>query len=121
MLSYIEIWTSANSSQLNFITIDDGARAEIQAALVQGLEVTVHENPITVNGWQGSGYEIIDPEYGVGAYKISGGASGGFLDDVVVSSIITLMGYSIAPIFFSGGLAFGPIALAVLAAVNFGF
>ncbi|KZY43925.1 hypothetical protein A3757_18135 [Oleiphilus sp. HI0117] len=69
--------TSANASQLNFITIDEGARAEIQSALLQGLEVTVHDSPITANGWQGSGYSIIDTEYGVGAFKISGGASGG--------------------------------------------
>jgi hypothetical protein len=37
----------------------------------------VHERPITVNGWQGSGYSIIDADYGVGAYKISGGSNGG--------------------------------------------
>jgi len=41
--------------------------------------VTVHQSPISVNGWQGSGYSVLDPEKGVGAYQISGGASGGFL------------------------------------------
>lgn len=50
--------TDENASQLNNITIDDGSRAEIQLALVNGLEVTVHQAPITVNGWQGSGYDI---------------------------------------------------------------
>ena len=60
------------------ITIDDGARTEIQQALNLGLEVTVHQSPLTVNGWQGSGYAILDAEYGVGAYQISGGVSGGF-------------------------------------------
>lgn len=65
--------TSANASQLNNITIDDGSRSAIQQALVQGLEVTVHQSPINVNGWQGSGYSVIDPETGVGAYQISGG------------------------------------------------
>jgi len=71
--------TSANASQLNNITIDDGSRSAIQQALVQGLEVTVHQSPITVNGWTGSGYSIIDPEYGVGVYHISGGMSGGWV------------------------------------------
>ncbi|SOB76051.1 hypothetical protein SAMN04488490_1722 [Marinobacter sp. LV10R510-11A] len=39
--------------------------------------MTVHQAPLNVNGWEGSGYAIIDPERGVGAYKISGGANGG--------------------------------------------
>tara|TARA_R110001599_G_scaffold233082_1_gene432253 strand:- start:546 stop:3497 length:2952 start_codon:yes stop_codon:yes gene_type:complete len=79
--------TSANASQLNFITLDEGARSEIQQALVQGLEVTVHQSPITVNGWQGSGYSVLDPETGVGAYQISGGASGGAVTDTNDSKI----------------------------------
>ena len=41
--------------------------------------MTVHQSPITVNGWTGSGYSIIDPEYGVGVYHISGGMSGGWV------------------------------------------
>lgn len=50
--------TAENASQLNQITIDDGSRAEIQLALVNDLEVTVHQAPITVIDWQGSGYDI---------------------------------------------------------------
>ena len=70
--------TSDNADQLDNITIDDGARAEIESGLSLGMEVTVHEALITVGGWTGSGYVILDPEYGIGAYKISGGESGGF-------------------------------------------
>ena len=104
--------TSANASQLNFITIDEGARSEIQQALVQGLEVTVHQSPISVNGWQGSGYSVLDPETGVGAYLISGGASGGFLsvsDDL--SGILTWIGFSI-------GLVGGLFSLVSLIAIS---
>jgi hypothetical protein len=36
-----------------------------------------------VNGWQGSGYTVLDPEMGVGAYQISGGASGGSISGAV--------------------------------------
>ena len=68
-----------NANQLSNITIDDGARAEIQSALSAGFEVTVHQSPISVNGWTGSGYTILDAEYRAGAYKISGGNSGGFI------------------------------------------
>lgn len=56
--------TAENASELNNITNDDGSRTEIQLALSKGLEVTVHQAPITVNGWQGSGYDIF---IGVGA------------------------------------------------------
>lgn len=39
----------------------------------------MHESPISVSGWTGSGYIIDDPATGAGAYKISGGANGGSL------------------------------------------
>jgi hypothetical protein len=61
-----------------------------------------------VNGWQGSGYSVLDPEMGVGAYQISGGASGGFLtlsDDL--AGILTWIGFSIGLV---GGL-FGVVTL----------
>ena len=83
--------TSDNAEQLANITIDDGARAEVQSALGLGLEVTVHESPISVNGWTGSGYTILDTEFGVGAYKISGGGSGSFFGPG--STISLVMGY----------------------------
>ncbi|RBW51403.1 transglutaminase-like domain-containing protein [Marinobacter sp. F3R11] len=83
--------TSENASSLSQITIDSEARSEIQSALQRGYEVTAHAQPINVNGWEGSGYSIIDPERGVGAYKISGGVSGGFLDDDT-ANLLTLLG-----------------------------
>lgn len=82
--------TPANASSLSLITIDSDARSEIQSALQRGYEVTVHEAPLDVNGWQGSGYAIIDPENGVGAYKISGGASGGELWSMLASALAYL-------------------------------
>jgi len=81
----------SNAEQLQYITIDDGARSEIQEALNLGLEVTVHEKPIEVNGWKGSGYSIVDPEYGVGAYKISGGTNGGILIVLGITFLLMFM------------------------------
>ncbi|SOB76049.1 hypothetical protein SAMN04488490_1720 [Marinobacter sp. LV10R510-11A] len=85
--------TQDNASSLSLITIDSAARSEIQSALQQGFEVTVHAQPINVNGWEGSGYAIIDTERGVGAYKISGGASGGVLEGLS-TLVSTLLGAS---------------------------
>jgi hypothetical protein len=70
----------SNMAQLNNISIDSEVRAEIQSALLAGKEVTVHERQIAANGWIGSGYIIFDPITGSGAYKISGGANGGWVD-----------------------------------------
>ncbi|TVP82680.1 MAG: transglutaminase family protein, partial [Thioalkalivibrio sp.] len=51
---------------------------EIRASLAVGREVIVHTDPISVPGWQGAGYIIFDPQTGAGAWKIAGGANGGF-------------------------------------------
>jgi hypothetical protein len=57
----------------------------------------VHERPISVDGWKGSGYSIIDTDYGVGAYKISGGSNGGQVSsgqvDIVgtISMLLTIL------------------------------
>lgn len=53
---------------------------EINNALNAGKEVITHTDTITLSGWSGAGYVIFDPEYGDGAYKISGGTNGGFLE-----------------------------------------
>jgi hypothetical protein len=58
---------------------DADTKAEIANALNAGMEVTVHQADITAHGWTGSGYIVLDPETGAGAYKISGGANGAVL------------------------------------------
>ncbi|HLF96856.1 MAG TPA: hypothetical protein VI457_06910, partial [Methylococcaceae bacterium] len=68
---------SLHSTLLTQISIDIEARQEIQNALAAGLEVMVHQAPITVSGWTGSGYILLDKDTGAGAYKISGGENGG--------------------------------------------
>jgi len=56
--------------------------AEIRNALNVGKEVITHTDAVTVPGWSGAGYIIIDPQTGDGAYKISGGLNGGFLSTI---------------------------------------
>ncbi|WP_034835274.1 hypothetical protein [Endozoicomonas numazuensis] len=63
------------------ITLATEVEQEIRQGVLAGKTVTAHERNITLNGWNGAGYLIIDPETGAGAYKISGGANGGFLSD----------------------------------------
>lgn len=106
--------TQENASNLSLITIDSGARSEIVSALQRGFEVTVHATPLNVNGWEGSGYAIVDPDRGVGAYKISGGASGGilpFLTTLIIfiafAAIITAGVLTGGWALLGAGLAFG--------------
>lgn len=66
-----------HASIVQSLGTDADTKAEISNALAAGMEVTVHQADITVNGWTGSGYIMLDPDSGTGAYKISGGMSGG--------------------------------------------
>jgi len=69
------------------LNTDADAKAEISNALYGGKEVTVHQSDITANGWTGMGYIILDPDTGAGAYKISGGANGGALLNVLTAGL----------------------------------
>jgi len=53
---------------------------EIRHALNAGKQVTTHTDAVSVPGWSGAGYIITDPTTGDGAYKISGGGNGGFIE-----------------------------------------
>lgn len=68
-----------HASIINGLNVSADVKVEITNALAAGKEVTVPQSEITVNGWTGSGYVITDPDTGAGAYKIAGGANGGWL------------------------------------------
>jgi hypothetical protein len=59
--------------------INHDGKSEIQAALQAGMMVITHTDSVSVPGWTGGGYIILDPEDLTGAYKISGGLDGGLL------------------------------------------
>lgn len=83
----------SNRDSLSLINIDGAARAEISSAINNGKSVLLHEAPVVVGKWQGSGYIIYDNESGAGAYKISGGANGGFLSDDAAGTL-TWLGFA---------------------------
>ncbi|MBT9100305.1 hypothetical protein KFZ76_21660 [Methylovulum psychrotolerans] len=71
--------TPANqAATLANIHHDADTMADIRNALNAGKEVITHTDTVSVPGWTGAGYIITDAE-GAGAYKIAGGANGGFL------------------------------------------
>ncbi len=74
-----KIWTiTQNNLDLALSSIELGAdvESEIRNAVNSGKTATTHEAQIVYGGWVGSGYLLIDPETGAGAYKIAGGGNG---------------------------------------------
>ena len=59
------------------INHDSSTMNEIRASLNAGKQVLTHTDNISIPGWTGAGYIILDPVTGSGAFKISGGANGG--------------------------------------------
>ncbi|MDG4551805.1 MAG: hypothetical protein P9F19_02950, partial [Candidatus Contendobacter sp.] len=59
------------------LSVSRTVAAEIRNTVATGKEVTVHEKPINAYGFSGTGYILVDPETGAGAYLIEGGGSGG--------------------------------------------
>ena len=70
---------TVNASNANAALAASGAGGEIKEAIQAGMEVTFHERGINANGWNGTGYSIVDPETGVGSYLIEGKGNGGYL------------------------------------------
>lgn len=71
------ITQSNMATALPKLNVGSAITAEIQNAVSAGKEVTVHEAKVTINGWQGAGYIVADPETGAAAYKIGSGENGG--------------------------------------------
>ncbi len=73
------------------LQIDENAKVDIVNAVNAGKIVTVSKTNITMNGWSGCGYTIVDPTTGAGAYMIAGGFSGALIQ-AFFSSITDLIG-----------------------------
>jgi hypothetical protein len=79
--------------------------AEIRAALAVGKEVVTHTAAVSVPGWTGAGYVILDPQTGVGAWKIGGGNNGGWLLGLGAGAAVGILLLAISLMAISGGLS----------------
>lgn len=104
--------TKDNFSQvLPKLSLSSNVISDIRHAIHAGKQVTVHEKNINHQGWNGSGYIILDPTNGTGAYLIDGGANGGILymlsdNSMALSLLIALLGL-FAPLAGVGYVTFG--------------
>ena len=108
--------TKENYSQiLPKLNLSSSVITDIRNAVNAGRIVTTHERNISVKGWTGSGYIILDPKYGTGAYLIDGGANGGFLDFMGSNANSFALVLGIASILATLGPVGAPIMIALIA------
>jgi transglutaminase-like putative cysteine protease len=97
---------------LQGLQISSDAKLEIANALAAGRSVTVHEKAVRIGSWSGSGYLILDPDTGAGAYKIEGGMNGGGVE--IAKFLASAVGMLL---FFAGTAAVSPFLLGLFAMV----
>jgi hypothetical protein len=98
------------------ISISAESRDDIRRGVLQfGYEAIVHESPITVPGWRGSGYILTNPETGAGSYMIDGGKNGSFFLGLLVGSML-MLAVALALIFAGPGIAAASMLGAALVA-----
>jgi hypothetical protein len=68
--------SQSNVSQLANVNESPTVMSDISNALSAGMEVVVHEAPISTSGFSGGGYIITDPGTGAGSYLIEAGSHG---------------------------------------------
>ena len=92
---------------------------DIRNGVNAGKTVTVHDTQITLNGWSGTGYIILDPNTGAGAYMIGGGLDGGstLLKDnnlawFLMGMLTGAVASAGAAMMLSGSILLGVLALA---------
>ena len=78
---------------------------DVQNAVSAGKIVTISEHMISANGWTGSGYIIVDPVTGAGAYLIGGAADGGLM------IALGMLYIALAVCLFLEGLAAAPLTV----------
>lgn len=114
------IWTidQGNLSQaLSAISLSPEIESEIRNAVLAGKVATTHDRPVNFAGGTNTGYILIDPETGAGAYLIAGGENGGFL----VALVITILAVLASLALISGGFVVAGIALFLWEIINFFF
>ncbi|ETW93874.1 MAG: hypothetical protein ETSY1_37320 [Candidatus Entotheonella factor] len=115
--------TSENADQaLPELNIDPNVTDEIRHAAAADKFVIVSENDVSIGGWSGVGYIIVDPATGAGAYQISGGANGAYLVGTLIAMNILVLTVAIAsstsPVPNKGRLALLALALHIATTIH---
>jgi hypothetical protein len=102
--------------------IKHDGKGEIVAAMQAGMVVITHTNSVSVPGWSGGGYIILDPDDNTGSYKISGGSNGGLVALTFFATIAIMLIYvspAMSPIFFYMLVALAVVHMVLLTIYDF--
>ena len=72
------------------LNLSNSVKQDIQSSVNVGKYVITHTDNVSVPGWSGAGYAIIDPTTGSDAYLISGGTNGAFATIATFSGMFSL-------------------------------
>jgi hypothetical protein len=106
------------------LKLDKNATSEIYSALTSGKHVITHTDQITISGFKGCGYVILDPITYEASYKISGNKNGSFIRGIATGFGAAALGMGMAlgaPTLMLLALAIGLamlIAVAILSILN---
>ncbi len=74
------------------IEMNDLTKSEIINSLDSGKTVIVHESPVHIGSWTGTGYMVMDTVNYDSAWMISGGTNGGGIPDWAANSLTLVVG-----------------------------
>ena len=77
------------SSYINSLQVSSDVKTDILNTINAGMEVTIPQQELRINDWFGTGYIVMNPQTGAGAYMISGGLAGG---STTLSGMSTVLG-----------------------------
>ena len=74
------------------LSIDSDIINEIKDEVSRGKVMTTHTSNVSVPGWSGVGYIVVNPKTGDGGYYISGGENGGKMKPPLIAKMMFLLG-----------------------------
>lgn len=77
------------------LNTDETTKQTVINAVNSGKVVTIPAEDVDIDDWHGTGYIVMNPETGAGAYMISGGLNGGSSPVTVVSAFMVNMMFSV--------------------------
>ncbi len=86
-----QIDASNVNTVLSQISLDASVEDEIRTYVRNNRIAIAHSSNISVPGWTGAGYILLDQDTGIGSYKITGGGIGGFYIGFVIGLLLVTL------------------------------
>jgi len=87
------------SSYINSLQVSNDVKTDILNAINAGMEVTIPQQEFQINDWFGTGYIVMNPQSGAGAYMISGGLAGSCLAAWSLNVLNDILSFRVDPAF----------------------